>query len=50
MYLYLKVVINKKNPYNVYFTDFDNTFVNKIHPEQRFKNPEFRENPEHFHI
>ena len=38
----MKVVINKKNPENVYFTDFENTFVYKIYPEQRCKNPKIQ--------
>ena len=39
-----------KNPENVYFADFGYTFVYKIYPEHEFKNPEFRENPENFHL
>ena len=39
-----------KNPEIVYFGDFDDTFVYKIYPERRFKNPEFKENPKNFHL
>ena len=37
-------------PENVYFADFVNTFAFEIYPKHGFKNPEFRENPENFHL
>ena len=39
-----------KNPENVCFADFANTFAYKIYPEHGLKNPELRENPENFHL
>ena len=46
----MTVVINKNNPENLYFTNFDNTFVYNIYPEHRLKYPESRENSENFHL